>query len=107
MSKPVAVKGDVKATAASGWKVVDGTLVETPHSQLTVGNVPVLSGAQCMFTDTSSGTTVTVVLTAGSTILQVSTTAPPTTFHVLVDGDTTTTSGNTLTVSATGKLKTD
>jgi hypothetical protein len=117
MSTPVAVKGEITATAgstphppaASGtWTA--GPVVEVPHSKLAVGGKAVVLQAMCTFTftgQTSSSPPVpvsgveVVVLSPGSTILLASSTS------VLLDGDTAEGNyGNKLEASAAGHLAT-
>jgi hypothetical protein len=118
MTKPVAVEGEISATAgttlhppaASGtWTA--GPVVEVPHTKLSVAGKAVVLQATCTFT--FSGTTSppasspvagveVVVLSPASTILLSSSTS------VLVDGDSAEgVYGNKLEVSAAGHLGTD
>jgi len=120
-TKPVAVQGDVSATAGTSpytgadsgtWTA--GTVSETSYANLKSGGKEVVWKAECTFsfsgTNSSSGATVTgsekVTLTATTKLLKKGE------HSVLVDGDSKSGGGtppsfdNKLSVSAAGPLKT-
>ncbi len=120
MTKPVAVKGDVSATAGTSpytgaqsgtWTA--GPVSETSYANLKAGGKEVIWKAECTFSFSganSSGATVTgtekVTLTATTKLLKKAE------HSVLVDGDSKTggdtppTFDNKLSVSASGSLHT-
>jgi hypothetical protein len=119
VAKPVAVKGDVSATAGTSpytgaqsgtWTA--GPITETSYANLKSGSKEVIWKAECTFSFSganSSGATVTgtekVTLTAKTTLLKKGE------HNVLVDGDSKTggdtppSFDNKLSVSAGGTLK--
>lgn len=108
--KPVAVAGDVSATAIGTtggltWTITPPGVVETPYAFLTVGGKAVLSGAKCDFTGKAPNGA-----TTPSSVTLPKPGAPATTLqhgasNVLRNGDSNRDQyGNTLTVTATGIL---
>lgn len=120
MGKPVAVRGDAQATAASATAPVDqptwqgswvaGAVVTSAYEQLSVNGQAVIHEARCTFsfsgvdsavspTPPAVATSSEVVLSAGSTTLQKGLQ------RVLLDGDNASDEhGNRLSISASGHL---
>jgi hypothetical protein len=99
MPKSVAIAEDVENQPAAGF-ALQGTVVVKLDPKITVGKKPIAVAATATFVNSNSGATAVVQLN-GSHKLQGASGG------VLADGDQAAVSGNTLRVSASGKLRTD
>jgi hypothetical protein len=96
-SKSVAVTGDAVLVPTGDF--VAGPVTYVSYNNLSIGGVGVISGVSCTFTNSSTGATDLVVLSANSTTLQKGLSG------VLVNGDSATGAlGNQIQINTSSKL---